>query len=63
MMIKGNLLVLPALSFGACLVHVAEDGDLASWDLGAPGPGVSSVSRLIESFIFTEYLGSFALQL
>lgn len=45
MMIKGNLLVLPALSFGACLVHVAEDGDLASWDLGAPGPGVSSVSR------------------
>lgn len=65
MMIKENLLVLPALSFGACLVHVGKDRDLARWDLGAGGPpwraaragaGVPSVRRGIESFILTEYL-------
>lgn len=34
-MIKENLLVLPALSFGACLVRAGKDRDLARWDLGA----------------------------
>lgn len=51
-MIKENLLVLPALSLGACLAHGGKDGDLARWDLGAGDPpwraacaGVPSVRR------------------